>query len=342
MLGAPGFRLGRIRELLYALSMNAKETMQQLFERARSGDLEAIEQLLAAIETNPQARRELVPLVSPLTGKAHRVALLGVKRSGKSTLIVSLARRLSAEGRRVGVVAVEPAPAPGEGARLGDRLRIDDLHLEEGVVVRSVAAESGSRAHSLSTTLVADVLDALGQDPILLEIPGVDAPHVRELRRAHTLILLLTPGGPDPETLRAAGLLEMADIIVVNKADRDGADELVAGLRKEVGPSRVGGQEWDVPILKTTAYRDEGIDELAGVMSQHCDLLRAGVGFEERRQQSVVLQLEQLVEQDLLQRLREDPAIVSLFEQAAQEVTSHGTDLLSAAKRIADRLGDAG
>jgi LAO/AO transport system kinase len=320
----------------------SKQDSNERFRRAAAGDAGAIDQLLAAVEAESGPGSELMREIVAHGGRAHRIAVQGVKGSGKSTLIVELARHARATGARVGVVASERTPSAAEGARLGDRLRLDDLEFDEGIVVRAIARDDGPRIHAIRTSFVADALDALGFDPVLLEILGVQGPDVRQLRRGHSVVLVLTPQGPEPALLSESGLLALCDVIVINKADQDGSEELANRLREFLPVQRLSGGDWEVPILKTTAYRSEGIAELHDALGRHLQLLRAGGEFDARRRSQLSMQLEQLVEDALLARLYGDASVAELLRDAAKDVASHQLDLGSAADRIARRLLDAG
>jgi len=312
------------------------------FRRAAADDVGAVEALLSAVEAESGPDSELMREIVAHGGNAHRIAVLGVKGSGKSTLIVELARHARSGGARVGVVAGERAPSTAEGVRLGDRPRLDDLEFDEGIVVRSIAKNDGPRAQAITTSFIADALDALGFDPVLLEILGVQGPDIRQLRRGHSVVLVLTPQGPDPSLLSESGLLALCDVIVINKADQEGSDELADRLREYLPVQRLSCGDWDVPILKTTAYRSEGIAELHDALGRHVALLRAGGEFDARRRSQLSMQLEQLVEDALLARLHGDATVAELVRDAAKEVASHQLDLSSAADRITRRLLDAG
>jgi LAO/AO transport system kinase len=327
--------------LAYALVMATKpDSSSDLIQRAVAGEAGAVAELLAAVEAEHGPDSELMKQISVRGGNAHRIAILGAKGSGKSTLIVELARYAQTAGAKVGVVASERAPSAQEGARLGDRLRLDDLEFDEGIVVRSIAASDGPRAHAITTSFVADAFDALGFDPVLIEILGVKAPDLRQLRRGHSVVLVLTAAGPDAELLSESGLLALCDLVVINKADQEGASELAKALRAHLPVQRLSAGEWEIPTLLTTAYRSEGIGEVHDALARHVELLRAGGEFEARRRSQLSMQLEQLVEDALLARLHGDDSVAALLRDAAKEVASHELDLASAAERIARKLLD--
>jgi LAO/AO transport system kinase len=222
---------------------------------------------LTRIERGGPAARELVRGLYPDTGRAHRVGVTGAPGTGKSTLVNVLAKELNARGRRVGIIAVDPSSPFSGGAILGDRLRMQDL-LGSGVFIRSMASRGqlGGLAAAVSNSLV--VMDAAGFETILVETVGAGQGEVDIARHAHTTIVLEAPGFGDEVQAIKAGVLEIADILVVNKADREGATATVAALEMNLNlsPEKTG---WRPPVIKAVAISGEGVTEVIDALTRH-------------------------------------------------------------------------
>lgn len=314
------------------------ENVDSLWQRARAGDQAAMARILTLVEAEGPDRHAVLELVHPHTGHAHRIGVAGPPGAGKSTLISQLARRYADRGRSVGVVAVDPSSPLTGGALLGDRVRMNELEGLDSVFVRSLATRGQPGGLSLATGLVADVLDALGYDPVLMETVGVGQAEIDVMRKAHSVVLLLLPGAGDAIQLMKAGLLEVADILLVNKSDREGAQELAHLLRSEVeGRARAEGA-WITPVIQTTAYKGEGMDELLQALNDHFEYLRRTLMFEDRRRAAIKLQLRQLVERALLERIWGDEGFGEILEGVAADVADHRTDVASAARDLAAKL----
>ncbi len=314
-------------------------TSEELFARAQAGDQASIGRVLTLVEQGGPRRDELLRLLSPHTGRAHRIGVAGPPGAGKSTLINQLARRFAArDDAQVGVVAVDPSSPQTGGALLGDRVRMSELESHDRIFIRSLSTRGQTGGLSLATGLVADAMDALGFDPILMETVGVGQAELDVMRKAHSVALLLLPGTGDGVQLMKAGLLEVADILVVNKADRDGAKELGVLVESELHSRAVVDGGWATPVLMTCAYRGEGVDEVVEVMRQHRTWLETSGEFEARTRASIELQLRQLVEHALLARLWHDDGFGSVLRDHAADVAAHRTDLAAAVHALSDRI----
>ncbi|MFL5455377.1 MAG: methylmalonyl Co-A mutase-associated GTPase MeaB, partial [Myxococcales bacterium] len=267
------------------------------------GEVRAAARLMRLIDdAQPAAEAELRALF-PKTGRAQLVGITGNPGAGKSTLVDRLIAHLRSLNKTVGVLAVDPTSPFTGGAILGDRIRMQDHALDTGVFIRSLATRGQLGGLSRATSDCARVLDAMGKDVILIETVGVGQDEVEICRLAHTTVVVVVPGlGDDIQAIKA-GILEVADLFVVNKADREGADRTVrdlrsmlelshkeeralpatgGGRRPEHTESSAGNDDFDVQILKCVASRDEGVKEVWGAIETHHRHLQQGGGLLER------------------------------------------------------------
>jgi LAO/AO transport system kinase len=247
-----------------------------LVEQARRGEQLAVGRLLSLVEADTpagrDARREVAAALAPHTGRAHVVGLTGPPGVGKSTTTSALVGALRAQDRRVGVLAVDPTSPFSGGALLGDRVRMAEHATDDGVFIRSMATRGHLGGLSWSTPQALRVLDAAGCDVVLIETVGVGQSEVEVVALADTTVVLLAPGMGDGVQAAKAGILEVADVFVVNKADREGAAQAVRDLRHMIslaGP-REGGR-WTRPVVSTVASRHEGLEDLVAALDRHRD-----------------------------------------------------------------------
>lgn len=235
------------------------------------GDRRAAARLLRAIDDDLPLADEALRELYVHTGRAHVVGVTGTPGAGKSTLCDQLIRGWRARGRKVGVLAIDPTSPFSGGAILGDRIRMQDHALDRNVFIRSLATRGNLGGLSRSTFDSVKVLDALGCDLVLVETVGVGQDEVEVAQLAHTTVLVTVPGLGDEVQAIKAGVLEIADIYVVNKADRDGADRTVRDLRMmlELRASDVAEGSWEPPIVRCVATRGEGIDTLVSAIDRH-------------------------------------------------------------------------
>jgi LAO/AO transport system kinase len=266
--------------------------MAELLERLLRREVPACARLLRMIDDGLPEAHELLKRLYPHTGRASIVGITGNPGAGKSTLTDQLIRRFRARGQSVAVVAIDPSSPFSGGAILGDRIRMQDHALDEGVFIRSFATRGHLGGLTHTTTDVVHALDAMGWEVILVETVGVGQDEVEVQRLAHTTLVLLTPGMGDEVQAIKAGILEIADVFVVNKADREGADRTVrelehmldlgrgarpslaelmhhGGLETPVAPERSASERWVPRICKTVAFRGEGIDDLMQALDAH-------------------------------------------------------------------------
>ena len=240
-----------------------------LADRILAGDTRAAARLMRDIDDNlPTARTELQELF-PRTGKAFLIGVTGPPGAGKSTLVDQITAAYRKEGKRVGVVAIDPTSPFTGGAILGDRIRMNRHASDDGVFIRSLATRGHLGGLSRSTADVANVMDAMGMDVVIIETVGVGQDEVDIVRLAHTTLVVMVPGlGDDIQAIKA-GILEIGDLFVVNKADREGADRTVRELSTMLEMNRYAEGAWRPPVLRTEAQRGVGIAELVATVENH-------------------------------------------------------------------------
>ena len=259
--------------------------VDQLVERALAGDPRSVGRLITLVEDGAAQLRDVMAALAPRSGAAHIVGLTGSPGVGKSTTTSALVAAFRAAGRRVGVLAVDPSSPFSGGALLGDRIRMQEHATDPEVFIRSMASRGHLGGLASTTPQAVRVLDAAGCDPVLVETVGVGQSEVEVAGEADTTIVLLAPGMGDGIQAAKAGILEIGDIFVVNKADRDGADATARELRHMIslGPSGQAGA-WKPPVLKVVATRGEGLPELVEAIDGHRAWLESsGTGMARRR-----------------------------------------------------------
>ncbi|MCL2729644.1 MAG: methylmalonyl Co-A mutase-associated GTPase MeaB [Actinomycetia bacterium] len=267
--------------------------MDTLVTEARAGKPRAVARLISLVEGASPQLREVMAALAPLTGGAYVVGLTGSPGVGKSTSTSALVTAFRKAGRRVGVLAVDPSSPFSGGALLGDRVRMSEHASDPGVYIRSMATRGHLGGLAWAAPQAIRVLDAAGCEVILVETVGVGQSEVEIAAQADTSVVLLAPGMGDGIQAAKAGILEIGDIYVVNKADRDGADATARELNHMLGlgESRAPG-DWRPPIVKTVAARGEGIDELVEALEKHRAWMEAGGELAARRARRAAGEIE--------------------------------------------------
>lgn len=269
-----------------------------------SGDRRAAAQLVTLMEDNGPAAREAIAALYPHTGHAHIVGVTGSPGTGKSTLVYELAKEFRSRDKTVGIIAVDPTSPFSGGALLGDRIRMQKLSTDEGVFIRSMASRGQLGGLARATGDAMKVLDALGRDIIMVETVGAGQSEVEIARAAHTVLVVDAPGlGDDIQAIKA-GLFEIADIFVVNKADRDGADRTLMTLQMMLDMGE-GSKEsrWRPPLIKTIALRGEGSALVADAVEEHLAYLKESGQLHIRSRRLAEEELRRILGQELLGKL---------------------------------------
>jgi GTPase len=296
-----------------------------------AGDRLALSRLISAVEAGRADARQALRCVYPKTGRAHVVGVTGPPGSGKSTLTTRLAIEYRARGQTVGIVAVDPTSPFTGGAILGDRVRMMELHSDPSVFVRSMATRGVMGGLARATLDVVLLLDAFGKDVVMVETVGVGQDEVEIARAADTTLVVGVPNlGDDIQTIKA-GILEIADILVVNKADLVGADRLVADLQSMLQLGQQG--EWAPPIKQTIATEGKGVGELVDCIADHRAFLERGGTWRRRRADSARRQVRAIVEDRVLRRLERVTA-GDAWEQRFARIAAREEDPYSVAEEV--------
>jgi LAO/AO transport system kinase len=316
--------------------MAPASTQDSLAERLLAGDKRALARAITLVESDDPVGWELVREVFPHTGRAAIVGLTGAPGSGKSTLIGALTKLRRAQGREVAVLSIDPSSPFTHGALLGDRIRLTDHFLDPGVFIRSMANRGALGGLSEAALQAALLMDAAGKQDVWLETVGVGQAEIDVIDHADTVVLVLMPGSGDSIQALKAGIMEIPDVIVVNKADHPLTDTMIREIRGVLSLAPQRG--WRVPIVKTEALRGEGVEELIGKLDEHRTFIVAEGTLSERRRRN--LQAEVLaictarLRRDLEARLADDASFAGLLD----EVVARRLDPASAATRILERF----
>jgi LAO/AO transport system kinase len=305
----------------------------ELVERAREGDSRAVARLISLVEDESPLLREVMAALAPHAGHAHIVGITGSPGVGKSTSTSALVSAYRETGKRVGVLAVDPSSPFSGGALLGDRVRMQDHATDRGVFIRSMASRGHLGGLSWSTPQALRVLDAAGFDVVLVETVGVGQSEVEIAGMADTTLILLAPGMGDGIQAAKAGILEVGDIYVVNKADRDGVQSVTRDLRAMLALAERAEGAWTPPILKTVASRNEGVDEVVQAIEDRLVWVRGNGVLTERRQSRARDEIEAIATTALRARFAHLHGDARLDVLAAK-VADGGTDPYSAADEL--------
>jgi len=305
-----------------------------LAEQVLNGNIRAAARLMRDIDDNrPQAVADLKQLY-PRTGKAYIVGITGPPGAGKSTLVDQLTASFRARGNKVGVVAIDPTSPFTGGAILGDRIRMNRHATDEGVFIRSLATRGALGGLSRSTSDVALVMDALGMDIVIIETVGVGQDEVDIVKAAHTTCVVMVPGlGDDIQAIKA-GILEIGDVFVVNKADRDGADrtarELATMLEFRMAPEG----SWNPKVMKTEAQRGTGIEELVGEILQHRDHLYSSGTINNFLRERNQRHFMDILRDGLIKKTLTFMEADGTLERVLEGMVDHSIDPYSAAEQV--------
>jgi LAO/AO transport system kinase len=312
-----------------------------LAERLVAGDKRALARAITLVESDDPAGWELVRDVYPRTGRAAIVGLTGAPGSGKSTLIGALTKLRREAERQVAVLSIDPSSPFTQGALLGDRIRLTEHFLDPGVFIRSMANRGALGGLSEAALQAALLMDASGKDDVFLETVGVGQAEVDVIDHADTIVLVLMPGSGDSVQALKAGVMEIPDIIVVNKADHPLTDTMVREIRGVLSLAPHAEGRWRVPIVRTEATTGRGVTELVERIDEHRGHIEAEGTLSERRRRNLRSEVLALCTFRLRMRLEDVLAQDDRFADVLDEVVARRLDPASAATRILERF-DAG
>lgn len=309
-----------------------------LVEQAREGSARAVARLITLVENADPALREVMAALAPHTGHARIIGLTGSPGVGKSTSTSMLVGAFRAQGKRVGVLAVDPSSPFSGGALLGDRIRLAEHSLDPEVYMRSMASRGHLGGLSWTTPQALRVLDAAGCDVVIIETVGVGQSEVEVAGLADTTVVLLAPGMGDGVQAAKAGILEIGDVFVVNKADRDGADVTVREIRQMISlGDRTDPGLWRQPVVKAIAERGEGIEELIEGLDKHLAWMDEHGVLRERRVARASREVEAIAVATLRERM-DDVRTGAGLQVLAAEVVDGVTDPYTAGDRLVAEL----
>ena len=326
------------------------DQLQQLLTDFDSGRPAALARAVSIVENQRDGFEALLTTLHPRMGRARRIGVTGPPGAGKSTLTTGLVNEFRKQGLKVGVIAVDPTSPFTGGALLGDRVRMESVALDPGVFIRSLATRGSLGGISSATRSVADVLDAFGFDRIIMETVGVGQSELDIARAADTTVVILVPESGDSIQALKAGLMEIADIFVVNKADRPGAErvrndiELMLGIRHGHGVDSAGhhgidlkaianpgkaarqaarqddAAAWTPPVGLTVAHKGEGLTDLVTFLDRHHRYLEDGSGLRDRRRRRLREQIMDVAEYRLRRRLWNDAEVLAFVDQVIPRI----------------------
>jgi LAO/AO transport system kinase len=305
-------------------------------ERIRAGDTRALARAITSVENRDASSIDLLKALFPYSGRAQLIGITGSPGAGKSTLVDHLAREYRGQGMTVGIIAVDPSSPYSGGAILGDRIRMQSHYQDAGIYIRSMATRGSLGGLARTTADVATLLDASGRDVVLIETVGVGQDEIEVVRLADVTVVILVPGmGDDVQTIKA-GIMEIADIFVINKADRAGAERVEREVRalQSLAPRT---DHWTPPIVKTVATEGKGISDLVTAMTSYREFLQREGRERQKRVEHWRERLLEMLRDALLQRVRSEVGETELAHYAA-EIAEHKRDPYTLIEELAGRL----
>jgi len=310
---------------------------EKLISGVTSGRYRALAQAISLVERDAPEVHKLLAHIYPMTGKARIIGITGSPGAGKSTLVDSLARHFRKQERKVGIIAVDPTSPFTGGAILGDRIRMQDLYLDRGVFIGSMATRGFLGGVAKATNDVVDLLDAAGFDIILVETVGVGQDEVEIIRTVQSNVVVLVPGMGDDIQAIKAGIMEIGDIFAVNKSDRPGADKTVTEITMMMSLVEEHG-DWIPPIVKTIASKSSGIVELVNAMETHRQYLASSGELDRRNRERVRIRIETQLKESFMTRLIGGVITRDEYESLLDDVLQKRTNPHDAAEGLLAKI----
>jgi LAO/AO transport system kinase len=311
--------------------------LQKITDGVAAGRNRALAQAISLVESHDPRAATLLAELYPKTGRARIIGITGSPGAGKSTLVAAMAKHYRAQQKRVGIIAVDPTSPFTGGAILGDRIRMTDLYTDKGVYIRSMATRGFLGGLAKATNDVVDILDAAGFDVVLVETVGVGQDEVEVVRTVQTNLVVLVPGMGDDIQAIKAGIMEIGDVFVVNKADRPGADKTVTEVTMMMSLVEEHG-DWVPPIVKTVASRKEGITDLDEAVVKHFDYLTASGELDRRNRDRVRIRIETQLKERFMDRLIGNTIGRDQYEQLLDDVLRKRNNPHDAAESVLSRV----
>ena len=310
-------------------------------DRIRAGEVRALARAISVIEDNRPEAAPLLKALFPFSGKARVIGLTGSPGAGKSTLVDQLAREYRKQGRTLGIIAVDPTSPYTGGAILGDRIRMQAHHADSGIFIRSMATRGNLGGLARATTDVATALDASGKDVVLIETVGVGQDEIDIVRLADVTIVILVPGmGDDVQTIKA-GIMEIADIFVINKSDREGAERVEREIRA-MQSLALRSDQWTPPIVKTVATEGKGIPELAATIGSYEQFLQKQDLLLKKKTANWRERLTEMLRESLLEKLLNERMKEGDLSRLAADIAEHRRDPYSLVEEIVRKFAASG
>jgi LAO/AO transport system kinase len=310
-----------------------------LLDKFKSGDLIALSKIISRVENRRNGYQDVLAELYSRSGHAVRIGITGPPGAGKSSLVFRLAQLLSGQGKRVGVIAVDPTSPFTGGALLGDRIRMQDLSGDPNIYIRSMATRGSTGGLAVATRDTAMLLDAFGKEIILIETVGVGQVELDIARACDTVVVVFVPESGDAVQAMKAGLMEIADVYCLNKSDREGADRLVLELQSVLG-LRNNKTEWDFPIVQTQAINNKGIGDLWTAVQRHTAYRRDAAPRDRRREMRVTDDLLTVLHSKIDRRLERALENSDLLRRAVRDILDERTNPYAAADTILEQISD--